>query len=258
MVKGDLKIMKPFPKELKNLVGIKETNFQTVVNDANFKRGAMILSGGYAGQNFYSIMASKLYDINQEGFCLWAHRYIKSIQGLEFTFRFFNCEGEKYLVMTYTPDKKYADGNSPSIINGESINEYYKEMWKTAKENSEVSYVKEYKCCNKDSYEKYPDKMFPEIIFKANYKNFETAYIISEFSYLTENISLKDFCSLYNQTTQQNQESTTCNYFKRPNHRLIELKGNYELFLSDEIEKSNEITYIIAKLKYPYIVELKR
>lgn len=90
MVKGDLKIMKHFPIELKSLIGFKEINFQTVINDANFKRGAMILSGGYSGQNFYSIMASKLYDINQKGLCFWAHRYIKSIQGLEFTFRFFN------------------------------------------------------------------------------------------------------------------------------------------------------------------------
>lgn len=249
--------MKQFPIELKSLVGIKEINFQTIINDANFKRGAMILSGGYAGQNIYSIISSKLYDISQKGLCFWAHRYIKSTKGLEFTSSFFNCEGEKYLVMTYTSNKKYAVSDSLSIKDGESINNYYTRMWRTVNEDPTISYVKEYKYCNKESYEKYPDKMFPEIIFKENDKCSGTAYIISEFSYLTENINLKDFCSLFNQTTQGSRENTPCNYFNRPNHRLIELKENYELFLPGEAKKTNEITYIIAKLKYPYIVALK-
>ena len=246
-----------FPTELKGLAGFKETNLQSVINNLNFKRGAMILSGGYAGQNFYSIMASKLYDINHKGFCFWAHRYMKSNKAIEFISNFFNYEGEKYLLMTYTRDKKYAVNNSLSIIDEESIKEYYMRMWKKVKEDPQISYVKEYKYCNKEDYDEYPDDMFPEIIFNGSDNESGIAYLISEFSYLTESINLKELCCIFKQTTQKNGESTICNYFGRPGHRLVELKENYELLLPEKIKKTNEITYVIAKLKYPYIVSLK-
>lgn len=256
-MKGDLKIMNYFPVELKSLDDINEINFQSVISDVSFKRGAMISSGGYAGQNFYSIIASKLYDIKQKGFCFWAHRYGKATGALDSIYSFFNYEGEKYLLMTYTASKDYTGDNSLSIEDNESISEYYMRMWKKVKEDSKISYVKEYRYCNSDNYNEYPDKMFPEIIFNRNGKDSGIAYLISEFSYLTEYINLEDLCGLFKQTTQGKGESTICSYYKRPNHRLIELKEDYESLLPNEIKKTNAITYIIAKLKYPYIVALK-
>lgn len=40
-----------------------------------FERGFITLVGEYADQNFESIIRSKMYDIDQLGFCFWTHRY---------------------------------------------------------------------------------------------------------------------------------------------------------------------------------------
>ena len=250
-------MIKYFPKELKNLVGIKANSLQNIIYHENFRRGAMILSGGYAQQNVYSIMASKLYDIKQEGFCFWAHRYIKSSQGLENVSHFFECEGDKYLFMTYTYDKTYAGQDRLSIMEGESINHYYTRMWNTVKNDSEIFYVKEYKFYKNGNYNKYPDGMFPEIILNGDGNESGVAYLISEFSYLTESIELKDLCGFFKQYTQKDGLSPNCNFCNRPNHRLIELKEMPNLLLPDKIEETGGITYVIAKHKYPYIVQLK-
>ena len=125
------------------------------------------------------------------------------------------------------------------------------------KEDSKTFYVKEYKCFDKANYDKYPKEMFPEVVFEGENKNSGTAYLISEFNYLTENIKIEDLCTLFKQTTQGMGESEKCTYCKRPGHRLIELKNDFESLLPSTIKKTNEITYIIAKLKYPYIVSLK-
>ncbi len=249
--------MNNFPVELKNLASIKEINLQSFIRDINFKRGAMILSGGYARQNFYSIIASKLYDINQKGFCFWAHRYAKTDRMLKLIFDFLNDKGEKYLIMTYTNNQEYVGDNSLSMQDDESIEEYYTRMWGNVKEDSKTFYVKEYKCFDKANYDKYPKEMFPEVVFEGENKNSGTAYLISEFNYLTENIKIEDLCTLFKQTTQGMGESEKCTYCKRPGHRLIELKNDFESLLPSTIKKTNEITYIIAKLKYPYIVSLK-
>lgn len=245
-----------FPGKLKELNYLKEDNLQSIICNRNFKRGAIILSGGYAQQNFYSIMASKLYDIEQNGYCFWAHRYMKN-QGLKNALDFFDCEGDKFLFMTYTHNQKYAGKDDLSMEEDESIDHYYNRMWNTVKNDSRYSYVKEYKCYKDDNYSKFPDKMFPEIIFKRNDGEQEIAYVISEFTYMTENIKLNELCGLFKQYTIKDGLIPECNYYKRPNHRLIELKDKANLLLPDKIEKLNEITYIIAKLKYPYSIQIK-
>lgn len=247
--------MSYFPSDLKNINGLKESNIKDFICNKSLKRGAMIASGGYARQNFYSILASKVYDIEQKGFCFWAHRYIKRQKALDFATKFFGFEGERFLLMTYTNDSTYAIDTRLSIQKEESIDEYYSRMWSLVKDSQNVSYVKEYKKNNKEKWSKYPDEMFPEIIF--NNDDFGIAYLISEFSYLTEKIEMKDMCAFFKQKTQTYGWKDDCNYYKRPNHRLVELKDDKDIILLDNINKTDKITYIIAKLKYPYIAQLK-
>lgn len=248
--------MNYFPSTfLKNINELKESNIKDFICDKSLKRGAMIASGGYAGQNFYSILASKVYDIEQKGFCFWAHRYIKSQSALDFAIEFFGFKGERFLLMTYTNNRTYAIDTCLSIQEKESIKEYYSRMWSLVKDLQNVSYVKWYKYNNEENWFKYPDKMFPEIIF--NNDDLGIAYLISEFSYLTEEIEIKDMCGFFRQKTQKHGWENDCNYFKRPNHRLVELKNDDDNILLDDIKKTDKITYIIAKLKYPYIVQLK-
>lgn len=247
--------MSYFPSTLKKINGLKESNLKDFICNKKLKRGAMIASGGYAGQNFYSIMASKIYDIEQKGFCFWAHRYIKSQKALDFATNFFDFEGEKFLLMTYTNDITYAIDTHLSIQKEESIDEYYSRMWSLVKDLQNVSCVKGYRYNNEDNWFKYPNEMFPEIIFHND--DFGIAYLISEFSYFTEKIAMKDMCAFFKQKTQTGGWNNDCTYYNRPNHRLIELKKDEDIILLDDIKKTDKITYIIAKLKYPYIAQLE-
>lgn len=248
--------MNSFPNEIRKLDEIRENEMQNFIYNKNFKRGVLISSGKYTEQNFYSIMVSKLYDIKQNGFCFWAHNYVKTNQTIKLYSSFFECEGDKYLLMTYTDSNAYAGNGRLNIMEDESIDHYYHRMWNTVKNDSKIYYAKEYKY-HKGEYNACPNGMFPITISNNNEKKSGVAYLISEFNYLTENIELKDLCNLFVQYTATKGFCTDCNYCDRPNHRLVELKKTPELLLPEKIKKTNEITYVIAKLKYPYLVQLK-
>ena len=245
---------KSFPSKLKNLPHFKEISLKNVFEQNTLKRSAIISSGGYLEQDIYSIIASKIYDIEQNNFCFWAHRYFNAAPMKKIVYNFFNAtHGDKYLIMTCTHNKKYEQGNTLNIENNEPINLYHDRMW-DAISHSSNSYIKEYKYFNDNIWLQFPDTMFPAIV-SNDASNQGIAYLISEFSYSTEKMEETTFKSSFKQRVQLGWENE-CTYANRPTHRLIELKPESSL-LNSPLEKSDEITFVIAKLKAPYITEIK-
>lgn len=202
-----------FPSKLKNLPNFQEISLKDVFKQNTLKRSAIILSGGYMEQDIYSIMASKIYDIEQNNFCFWAHRYFNKPLLKKIVYNFFNeTDGDKYLIMTYTPNETYMQGDALNKKNDEPINLYHARMW-DAISHSSNSYIKEYKYFNDNTWLQFPDTMFPAVV-SNDASNQGVAYLISEFSYSTEKMERETLKSSFKQRVQLGWENE-CTYANR-------------------------------------------
>ena len=188
-----------------------------------FERGFITLVGEYADQNFESIIRSKMYDIDQLGFCFWTHRYFYTTSTIQQYRKLLeDSQKDKYLIMTYTEQKHSKNNNygNYSIRIDENIKDYYDRMWEYADQNR-VSFAQHFRKNDEDPEIKYPRELFPELL-EGDDKN--TAYCISEFYYLSEYIPLNEMCALFEQYKVDNKQWGRCTYPARHTNRFIRLK----------------------------------
>lgn len=156
--------------------------------------------------------------------------------------------------MTFTSDPKYGERTTISIEKDEKIEDYFKRMKRLKIEHPEKKYAEKFKCITSDSFEKYPDELFPEILLNTA-KNDSSAYLISDFYFAKDSIEIDVLCSMLEQYEVTKDKLSKCNYCSsQGKHRIICFKNvDTNKFKSE----SKGITFIIAKLKYPYIAKLK-
>lgn len=243
------------PKNDPDSKNFTEISLKNLLTQNEFNRGALICTGNYTNRDLYSIMASKIWDINKCGFCFWSYKYIKKDKTITSSQTFLNeVSGAKYLIMTYTANNRYAQSGALSISDTESIDAYLKRI-RTANFNQyKNSCITEYKDYNTDKWKPYPQTMFPSIIAESSDEI--PAYLISDLFYSTEKISKSDLCSSFRRYTLNGFDNDCMTYSNRPTHALIEIKSNSTL-LTKNFEKTKEITFIIAKLKAPYMAKVK-
>lgn len=242
---------KLFPKEIESIPEIKEVRIKDFFENNLFSRGVIMVAGGYDGQDFNSIIQTKIYDIKQNGFCFWAFRAITADLSLKKAYEFLDVEGEKYIIMPFTSDPKYEEGIDVSIEKDEKIEDYFKRM---KIKHPDKKYAEKFKYITSNSFEKYPDNLFPEILLNTA-KNESSAYLISDFYFTKDSIEIDDLCSMFEQYEVTKDKLSKCNYCSsQGKHRIIRLEhADITKFNGEE----QGITFIIAKLEYPYLAKVK-
>lgn len=242
-----------FPKEIEDIDELKKVSLKELFGNNKFSRGVIMAAGGYNGQDFNSIIQTKIYDIKQNGFCFWAFRGITSDSSLKKAFEFLDVQGEKYIIMTFTLDPQYAQGTNVSIEKSEKIEDYFKRMKKIKIEHPEKKHAEKFKYITSDSFEIYPDNLFPEILLDTA-KNNSLAYLISDFYFAKDNIEIDTLCSMFKQYEVTKNKQSKCNYHRtQGKHRIISLENVDTNKFKNE---SDGIRFIIAKLKYPYLAKV--
>lgn len=242
-----------FPKEIEDIDELKKVSFKELFENNKFSRGVIMAAGGYNGQDFNSIIQTKIYDIKQNGFCFWAFRGITSDSSLKKAFGFLNFGAEKYIIMTFTSDPKYREGTDVSIKKDEKIEDYFKRMKRLKIEHPEKKYAEKFKYITSDSFETYPDNLFPEILLNTA-KNDSSAYLISDFYFAKDNIEINTLCSMFKQYEVTKNKQSKCNYYcTQGKHRIISLENVDTNKFKGE---SDGLRFIIAKVTYPYLAKV--
>lgn len=220
-----------------------------------FERGFITLVGEYADQYFESIIRSKMYDIDQLGFCFWTHRYFYIPSTIQQYRRLLeDSQKDKYLIMTYTEQEHSKNNNygNYNIRTDENTKDYHDRMWEYANQER-VSFAQHFQKYDEDlkiKY-KYPRELFPELL-EGDDRN--TAYCISEFYYLSEYIPLDEMCALFEQFNVTSKQWGKCTYPARPGNRFIRPKTDN--IPNEQYEKTDKVWYLIAKLDYPYFYKM--
>lgn len=180
-----------------------------------------------------------------------AFRAITADSSLKKAFEFLDVEGEKYIIMTFTSDPKYGKRTNISMEKDEKIEDYFKRM---KIKYPDKKYAEKFKYITSNSFEKYPDNLFPEILLNTA-KNDSSAYLISDFYFAKDSIEIDVLCSMFEQYEVTKDKLSKCNYCSsQGEHRIIRLEHADITKFNGEAQG---ITFIIAKLKYPYIAKLK-
>ena len=245
-----------YPKEIENMSEIKRLNIKSLFEKDKFSRGVIMYAGAYAGQDFHSILITKMHDIKNNKFCFWAFSALSNGETLEKAFNFLNeGDGEKYIIMPYTNSSKYAKGKDVSIEAGETKDQYIERMMK---KHPSKCYVEGFKYVNSGSdekiFKKYPENLIPEILLDG--KESSAAYLISEFYFAKDNIEIKELCSMFEQYKARQDEFGECSLGNsQQGHALVNLNMKDVVFskFKDELP---DVSYVIAKLEHPYIAQL--
>lgn len=233
----------------------------------------------------------------EAGVCFWALKKLDIAATKEFLSYGEIQKDARYVLLRYTPSKKsaYSVKNlkleymlSLNPKYEEELEDFYKRIRSTLDENpiSELAqfkyalgYAKTESHIKNDPHNKkgykyaYPENMFPEVIDKGEISK---ALLISELSYI--NADYKEMDELYEYfyshlgdvgETYTNELWETIGSRKRGkitsmSHCRAQLKEDSRVALAeylgnrDSYEVNGKVSYLLAKLEYPYIIALAK
>ena len=234
-----------YPEEIKKMKNLKKIELSTLLKNMDFS-GGLLKVGNYDEQNIYTVIQTKMYDIKNLGYCLWTFGSISRIETIEKSAKFLEVNGAKYVIMPFTSSISNGQGIGLSMMNGESIKEYDERMRTTLNENRHVQNIILPETRKKLSY---PTKLMPEIVSSKRREN--AAYVFSDFYISNENIEDKELSSMFETFTNGGIYKECC-FGKSCRHALVKQKK----LMDKNIEKLKGITFIVGKLKKPYIVQV--
>ncbi|MDU5560600.1 hypothetical protein [Anaerococcus vaginalis] len=236
---------KLYPREFENIKNLNKIELSDLFKNMDFV-GALLKVGNYYEQDIYTIMQTKMYDIKNVGYCLWTFGSISLIETIEESARFLEDNGAKYVIMPLTESTSKGRGIEQSMLNGESIEEYDERMRSTLNANRHANNIilpRTRKMLN------YPTELMPEIV--SGTKNENAAYVFSDFYISNEDIEDSELSSIF-ETFAKGGIYKDCCFGNSCTHALVRQKK----LMNRNIEKSEGITFIVGKLKEPYIVQV--
>lgn len=228
------------------------------------------------------------------GICFWALKRLDIEATRNFLSKNHTCKEARYVILRYTPSKKSVTSAAKDknlkleymqMLNpqeGESIETFYnrirstldtKPLTEIAKLKYVLGYADTERKAQKGANNKYmyPLNMFPEVVDKSEINK---ALLISELSFVNADYKVMDdlydyFCSHTgkNGTIVTKELSTTLGSRKYKSQSSMshcrayikeEKKGSLAKYLSDDsnYEKNGKVSFLLAKLEYPYIIAL--
>ena len=234
-----------YPEDIKEIKTLKNIELSNLFKNKDYL-GGLLKVGNYGEQNIYTIIQTKLYDIKNFGYCLWRFGSISLIETIEESARFLEVNGAKYVIMSFTNSIDKGNGDALSMKKGESIEEYDGRMRPTLNASRHVQNIVLPETRKMISY---PTELMPELV--SGKKSETAAYVFSDFYISNENIEDYELSSIFETYTKDGIYKDCC--FGYPCiHALVKQKK----LMDKNIEKSKGITFIVGKLKEPYIVQV--
>lgn len=234
-----------YPKEIESIKKFKNIELSNLFKNKDFV-GGLLKVGNYDEQNIYTIIQTKLYDIENFGSCLWTFGAISLIETIEESAKFLEVNGAKYVIMPFTNSIDKGNGSALSMKEKESIKEYDERMRTTLNANRHVQNIVLPETRKMISY---PTELMPEIV--SGKKSENGAYVFSDFYISNENIEDYELSSIFETYTKGDIYKDCC-FGYSCTHALVKQKK----LMDKNIEKSEGITFIVGKLKEPYIVQV--
>lgn len=231
------------------------------LDEISLERTIFTKVGHYLDQTIYDILGEKLSDISSNGYCVWALNKLNAE-----TVRYFCSDREIYVFMKYTssPSKKISPYSSPEKEMVTSDTFYADDIKNMLANNldpiSNLNIRYDYK---------FPPSLKHRETCTLNKYDYTKAFIIEDIFLLKENFPEEIFLNHY-YALPADYWKNTCNkkeaitsVKKSSDTSCLQLKDSitpHELIctLKSYSANENETNYLIAKLKKPYFVKLKK
>lgn len=265
---------------------IEKEKLEKYISNGDFDRVIFHKFGKYIGQTFPTIFGLKLNDmknvnlgnfeekgleINQErsgqGVCLWALRNFKVEDARKFLAKNKNDKKPRYMIMIYTPSKKYSHSdhlydeiNPRPEESIEEFSERFKNDENIKKLHFPVGYTKEGKYKKKyqpDKVLEIPIGMTPPYINKEGKRS--VAFIVSDFRYIDVNYDIKDLEKHFISDTRNELVKAINHSQSTINAELSESREELKKYIHNngkQNEESDFVSFLVARLEYPYIITL--